>query len=512
MRGSFTRRATAKAALLITGSTYVAFIFSLATSALVARALGPEDFGRYAYVVWISGLLVSIGNNGISTTGIRFISESLGGNLPETARSIHGWLRRLQLICVAATVIGFLLTFRLIVPPTLNDYLLICIAVICVSAIAKAIYLFDISIAKGHGRYEVEAYPTLILSGASFAGILVMYLVGAPLNAYLLFFVLSSVAYTVVAWRMLGTRGIVPLGRTVEEKLLIRMKAHLAWTIVLAIAAALSNKSIETYLLSSNFGPEQVGFFTIAVGLTRGGVELLSSGLNTVLMPLMGHAYGEGGANRVNWILANAVRYFTFAGLLLAGVGFLWADIAITLMYGTEYRPATEAFRYMVVAGGIILSYGAFGALLSTTDNQRIRAYSAVVALVICFVVAFLLVPRYGLLGAAAANAVSSIIIFLMIGFGVIKMFKVVMPWSELGRLILAASIAAGIAGSLFLVSVSLFAQFMCGVAYSLILLIGSIAFKAWRSADAEQLMPLAKRFPGTLGVLVPLVMKWLIR
>jgi O-antigen/teichoic acid export membrane protein len=311
---------------------------------------------------------------------------------------------------------------------------------------------------------------------------------------------------------MLRTRRIKPSGRGLEETLAPRLKNHLLWTVLLTIAAAFGNKASETYLLSTFVGPAEVGFFAIAASLTRGGVELLSAGLNTVLMPLMGHGFGAGGTARVNAILSDAVRYFSFAGLLLAGVGFMWADVAIALMYGAQYQAATPVFRVMAVVAGITLSQGAFGALLSTTDNQRIRAYVAVLSVGLSIIAAVLLVPRFGLDGAVVAHAVSSAVIFLLIGVGIVKVFSVSLPWRELARLCLAAVIASAVAAGCFWIDAGLVMQFVGGLLYALVFIASTFAFKAWKEEDVAQLMPLADRFPKLLGRVLPALSNWMRR
>ena len=512
MSNPFSRLATAKAALLMTGSTYVSFFFGLIVSAIIARAVGPEDFGRYAYVIWLSGLLVQIGNNGLNTTGIRFISESLGRDSKKSARAVHGWLLRLQYLCLIATTVGFLVTLPLTLPSGWTANVALFMAVVLVSVIAKTFYLFDISIAKGYGQYSVEAFSTMAVSGVNMLCVLALYFLHAPLAAYLGLFAATSAAYAVMVWRMLRTRSIKPSGRDLDDTLGPRLKNHLLWTVLLTVAAAFGNKSSETYLLSTYVGPAEVGFFTIAASLTRGGVELLSAGLNTVLMPLMGHGFGAGGTARVNAILADAMRYFSFAGLLLAGVGFMWADVAISLMYGAQYQPATQLFRVMALVAGITLSQGAFGALLSTTDNQRIRAYVAVLSVGLSILAAVLLVPRYGLMGALTAHAASSAVIFVLIGVGIVRVFKVSLPWAELARLCLAAVVAAAVAAACLWAGSGLVLQFVGGLLYAVVFIAASFALKAWKQDDIDQLMPLADRFPRLLGRVLPALSAWMRR
>lgn len=512
MSNPFSRLATAKAALLMTGSTYVSFFFGLIVSAVIARALGPEDFGRYAYVVWLSGVLVTIGNNGLNTTGIRFISESIGRGSKRSARAVHGWLQRLQFLCLLATAGGFLILLPLTVPVSWNANVALFAGIVVFSTIAKTIYLFDISVAKGYGQYSVEAFSTMAISGVNMLCVLVLFLLHAPLVAYLALFGATGAAYTLVVWSMLRARRIRPTARGLDDSMAPRLKNHLLWTVLLTVTGAFGNKAAETFLLSTYVGPAEVGFFTIAGSLTRGGVELLSSGLNSVLMPLMGHAFGAGGTARVNVIMAHSVRYFSFAGFLVAGVGFLWADVVVTLMYGAQYQPAVQVFRVMAVVAGVTLSQGAFGALLSTTDHQRIRAFVAVVGVVLSILVAVLLVPRYGLNGAMLAHAASTLVLFFVIGGGIVKVFKISLPWRELARLLLASAVATAVAGACLWVSTSLPVQFVAGLLYALVFIVASFVFKAWTEEDLAQLMPLAQRYPRLLGRVLPALTGWVRR
>jgi O-antigen/teichoic acid export membrane protein len=509
MSKPFSRLATVKAALLMTGSTYVSFFFGLIVSAVIARSIGPVDFGLYAFVVWISGVLVQIANNGLNTTGIRFIAENLGRSDRQGASDVHGWLMRRQYWCLLAVVTGFLLSLPWTVPNGWKAPLVLFAGVVLVSLAAKAMYLFDVSAAKGYGQFGVEAISNMSLSAINLVCVLVLYLMSAPLTAYLILFAITSSGYGLSTWIMLRSRKLRPTALRLDSGLLMRVRKHLVWTVVLTLAAALGNKAAETYLLSNYAGPAQVGFFAIAAALTRGGVELLSAGLNTVLMPLMGHAYGAGGTSRVNAILGDSVRFYSFAGLLLAGVGFLWANVAIVLMYGAQFQPATLVFQVMVLVAGFTLSQGAFGALLSTTDNQRIRAYVAASSVTLAALTAVLLVPRYGLEGAMVSHAASSSLIFVLIVFGIVRVFKVALPWRELGSMLLAALIAAAAAAACLWVGRSMLLEFVAGAVYAAVFIVATFIVRAWRPSDIEAMMPLAARYPRSLGRLLPALADW---
>lgn len=494
----------------MTGSTYVSFFIGLVVSAIVARGVGPDDFGRYSYVVWLSGLVVLISNNGLTTTGIRFVSECLGGGDATAAAAVHAWLLRWQVASLALVSVAFLVASPLVLPVEWKAAPALLVGIVLISALFKSLYLFDVSIAKGYRKFGVEATSTMAMSVINLAGVIGLYLYGAPMLAYLLLFVAISAGYYAFAFRMRGSSNIVAAAHPLDASLTARMKNHLGWTIVLIVSATFSNKTAETYLLNLFATPAQLGFFAIGAALSRGAVELLAAGVNSVLMPLMAHGFGQGGTARVNAILSDSVRLYCFGGFLLAGVGYFWAEAIVAIIYGSDFIEAANVFRVMVVVAGLTLSQHAFGAVLTTTDKQHIRASVALVSVVVSIGAALYFVPRFGLTGAIVAYALSSSIIYLVLCVGVVRVFSVTPPWRELSRLMLAAGVAAGAAGTLVaLLSPSLPVQVCAGALFVVTYLSTTVVFKAWRRADFSNLRPMANRYPRSLGRALPVLERW---
>lgn len=509
MNKPFGRAATAKAALLITGSTYISFSFGLVVSAVIARGIGPTNFGHYSYAIWLSGIFLIIANNGLTSTTLRFISEMLGNGRAEIARKVHGWLLRRQHIGFLVALCGFLLTLPLSLPPDWSMSIVVFLGVIIVSLAAKTYYIFEISAAKGYGHFIVEATSTTVMSALNLVVVLILSYLHASVVAYLVLFAIANVGYYSVARGMLKARGIVASTQPLNSELASRVQNHLGWTILLAAAGAFGNKAAETYLLSRFVGPAEVGYFAIAAALTRGGVELLAAGLNSVLMPLMAHGFGQGGSARVHAILSDSVRLFAFGGLLLAGVGYFWAEPAVMLIYGSKYQSAIIVFQVMILVAGLTLSQSAFGALLSTTDNQKIRAGVSLGSVVISVLSAILLVPKFGLTGAVISHAASSCLIFVATSVGIVKVFDLSLPWREVSRLLLSAALAAIVSSCLLLLGSSLPVILFSGAFYAVVYIASTILFRAWRSSDYIQLRPLAVRYPETLGRILFALESW---
>jgi O-antigen/teichoic acid export membrane protein len=499
MGNQFGAKAMMRSALLMTGSTYVAYAAGLITSMLIARGLGPADYGRYAYLIWLSGVLVLLMNHGLTTSAIRFISESLGRQDSHGARSLHRWFQTRQGWSVVVVGSLFLLALPLLKPSGWEGDLLIFAVVALFASVAKAWYLFSISVAKGYGHFGVEASSVSVLSLVNLVGAAVLALMGMHLIAYMLLFLAVSVAHPAMSTRQLHRVDIRKGGNDCDSTLLERVKPHLFWTMVTTLVYAISNKSVETYLLNHLAGAEAVGFFTIAATLTRGGVELLSTGLTTVLMPMMANAFGAGGRDRVDRIAGDAVRYFHFLGLLLTGVGFFWAAPVISMTYGEKYAPAAFALQMMVIIRGMTLSHAALGALLSITDNQRLRAGEALFAIVVSAAMALWLVPRYGLSGAIAAHMISTAAVFLFVVVCVRVVLKVALPWGDLARVTAAGLCAAALSlGALVTTdNPSSLHQILVGILYILTYMAGTLVFKVWNQYDLAMLGNLGNRIPA---------------
>jgi O-antigen/teichoic acid export membrane protein len=480
--------------LVITASTYLTYALGLIVNVVVARSLGPADFGRYVYVVWLSGWMVLLINNGLTTSAIRFVSEMLGTGAPRAARRAHGHLLRLS-HRAEVVVLGVFAVASLVVRPVQWEGALgLFILVTMASAASKSRFLFDVSVAKGYALFRIEAYTNAGIGALGALLVLALSAFHAGLPSYLLAFAVSSVAYWICAALQLRRAGVDAESGPLDPDLRRRMHVHLGWTLVTVAFGIVGNKNIEIFLLNAGPGPVYVGYFALAAALTRGGIDLLTSGLTTVLMPVMASAFGRGGETDVGRVLYRSVRYFAFAGLVAAGTGSFVAWPAIMLMYGPSYAPAVPAFQAMVVVAGLTLAESSFNALWSTTDRQRSRAFLVGLQVVGVALAAMMLIPRYGLNGAIAAHVVSRTVSYAL-GFiwaartGVAKP-----PLTALLRLLLAGATASLIAyGLLHGLGAGGIAHVVAGAAYAMTLLPASLVFRCWDESDFD----LANRLLG---------------
>src|SRR5690606_37848357 len=218
----------------------------------------------------------------------------------------------------------------------------------------------------------------------------------------------------------------------------------------LVLLGQASSRMVESGLLATLRPAAEFGFFSIAVALTRGAVEIMTSGLQVTLMPLMAHARSSRGDDSVVRMLNSALRYYLCAGLLISGAGSFLVSTVVLAFYGSEYAPAIPATQIAMVGAGVSLVSAATGAYQSVSDRQGLRLRLAGVTLAINVVLALALIPLFGLMGAALSFAITRVAGALISIFVVRSKLQVSIDLTCLGRLTLAGVAAAIPAAALY--------------------------------------------------------------
>jgi len=506
MAGAFTRVGALRAAAVMTLSTYVTVALGLVVSAILARSLGPDDYGRYAYLLWLVGLLVTIGNHGLPISATRHISELKGAGQEAEASSLYSWLKRWQWTSLLATASVFAACMPFVEPIGWSGHSLLFTALCILCFVPKAFFFFHTSVAKGHGAFWIEASGNMLMSIAYTVGVALLAWFHASLMANLWWFAAISMAHMVVMVLMLRKSEIRGSTCPLPTDLRARTQMHLRWTSLQVFVAALSNRTVETYLLGRLIGPAEVGYFAIATNLVRGGIELVSSSLTTILMPSLAHARGSGGVAQVNVIMQDTLRYFAVLGALMAGLGWLLAEPGVSLLYGHRYGAVAQAVQLMSLISGVLLIEAPFSSVLATLDDHRFKTGLSVLYFALSAAFALLLVPSHGITGAIAANGLTRLTTFLLCAVWVRRSLGLSMPWMDGGRVLMSAAGAMTLAGGLVHAVGGVPIQWLAGFVFATAFMGLTLFTGVWKPKDIQLLAKITQRFPALARFTAPLL------
>lgn len=490
-------RSLLSSSVLMAGAAYLSYASGLLVSILAARTLGPQDYGSYAYVLWLSAVVVSLLNHGLPVTAIKFIAESVGRGDRRAAGAWHARLSRLHLVSLACVGLG-VGAFLLFRPPAgWEGRSMVLVAVVLVAATARARYLFSVSVAKGHGIFVLEARSVSMLSALNVALLTLGWVLGVNLQVLLALYVFVSVLHWVFA--MVGMRRfqLHPADDELASADQVRMREHLSWTIVLTAIGVFGEGAVNMYALNELVGAREVAYYSLASSLTKAGMDLLTVGLSSVLMSAMGQALGRGGRDELQHVFASSVRNFHFLGLLLAGLGLLASSWVVPLLYGPAYAPTIQIMQVMFLLGGLTLTEGVFAALLSVLDRQKNRVFINLICILFTIPVSWFLIREHGLLGAIWGYAINRCAVFMVSVGSVIFLSKMAPPWRDLRRQT-ALALAAWVLPACL---VWLFPGLPVGVVACALFALGFVWIAArsnvWSVDERLRFVALAKRAPG---------------
>lgn len=484
---------------LVSVASYIEAAIGLLIGIVIARVLGPTEYGHYAFAIWLCGALIVASNNALTTSSIKFLAEARGAELEAVASALAWRLQRMQLASNALVLAVFTAFMFIEQPDEWEGMLVVFVPIAVVAVWARANFWMLGALGKGYERFEPENVALALTACANLGMVLALTLFKPTMVGYFAVYALAGVVANIVVRLGLRRYGIRPQRGPVPAQMEGRFRRHLVLTAVLILVGLAANRSVEMVLLKSFATSAEVGYFAIAGSLTKGAVDLLAGGMSAVLLPAMARAYGRGGQGELAGMFAESTRLYWFLGLAIAGLGITVTEGAVHLLYGARYEQAITAVTWNLIIAGIAVVYGASAAVLTAADRQDDRIRIVVCALVVNIAAGLLLIPKWGINGAIGSLAITQLFEVLYALYVARRRTGVALRWSLLGRTALAAVIAT-CAGAAVSRSVHLSVGFLIGAAVFVPTYLAlSVWLRAWRGRDFELFAGLAEKLgrPG---------------
>ncbi len=369
------------------------FLVGIVGGIVLARWLGPHDRGALALVLLLPSTVVTLVKFGTAQANVYTINRGKG-SLDAVASnalclaifwglvsSSVVWLWRDHLTgTLLSGVPDWALVFALIrVPILLLDN-----------------YLFSILQATGNfATYNSRRVVAellwlalitigLVVLDLGLAGALVIYGVAWVLHVVWLFVAMSrEIRFRpTIDWPLL------------RETYSFGVRSYLQ---ILTQHMLLRNSS---YMVSYFLGPANVAFYTIAVRLSE-LILVLPQAMGVVLYPkLASLEKGE-----VHRLTAETCRRSLLITLPAAGALAWLGPQLIVLWYGDAFQPAVAPLRWAALGVVLMSIYVILSRDFTSRAEQRINTLSGLVALAVNVLLNLLLIPKWGIVGAAVAIA-----------------------------------------------------------------------------------------------------------
>jgi O-antigen/teichoic acid export membrane protein len=201
----------------------------------------------------------------------------------------------------------------------------------------------------------------------------------------------------------------------------------------------------EIFFLRLYVSSGELGFYSLAYGLASRLIVLPNIVVGP-LLPALAALYGTGDRAEFQRVYRRAVRYAMLVAAPLVGIAVAVAPGVVGLLYGEAYAPVTWMFRILVVATLISVLREVAWAALQAAGARRPILFGSLVSTAIDLVLAVVLIPRVGTVGALVAASAAQIALTI---WAVIAMRRVAgawVPFAALSRILTAGAVACGVA------------------------------------------------------------------
>lgn len=395
---------------ILTFSTQILVVFLSGTASIViARALGPSGKGIFAIILVVPTLLVTLGNMGLGVANIYFLGKEKYKLDEITSNSV---------IFAFSIGIGLVFIFSMIFNLLNSSFLKEVkpwhiLSVIYMLPLALLILYFK-SILLGENKIK-EYNLVQVLEKGSFLLLIIIFLL----------IIKEGVLGTVLSWIL--TVVITSSGSFLLVRQLTRITFSLNFNLLkdsikfgikgyLANAIQLLNYRLDMLLVNFFLGVTFVGYYSIAVLLAE-MLWYFPDSVGTVIFPKVSSVKFEVASELTPKVCRNTL-FLTFISSLLL---FVFGKKIIFIAFGELFLPALQPL-WVLLPGVVALSIAKVLANdLTGRGKPMINTYTAMVSLAINIGLNLILIPRWGIIGAAFASTISYITTAMIILYSFLR-------------------------------------------------------------------------------------------
>lgn len=398
-------RSVGRGASLLLVSTVILLFATFFTRVLITRAVSVAQWGTFSLGVALTGLVSLVAAFGIPTAAARALA------FEQTAEARRALLRRATGVALPLAVVSSAFTFLaapllagLFNDPPLTGLLELFAVAVGLSMLSNVFagYFQGLERAGPNAGFNQALNPILFLA---FAGALVFLGWGftGAVVAYVLSWVGSFAALAVYTWRRLPPL----IERSSAEAFSGDEAARVSfWELSATLFGVNSLLYLTSYadtLILGGFRPvAAVGEYSAAMTLAR--LFFVGAGTVTFLyLPITARLRRDRDFSALRITYLTSTRWMSFVAIPLFLVFFFEAGSTLNLTFGPDYTAAAGTLQLLAVSSLVATLLGPSPASLGGLGGSRAVLRYTAIAAGINLGLSFVLIPPFGILGAALA-------------------------------------------------------------------------------------------------------------
>jgi len=388
-------------------------LLTFAVAVLLARMLGPEDYGVYSFALAIIMLTASLVQIGVPQLVVRETAREVACGDWCVVRGLWRWSNA---VVLSSSMLGLLAVVTYIISSpgldsprgTTMTVGLLLIPLIAITAVRASCLRGLMRMIWGLLTDSVFRLGFLLLFVTVFAlsvnmrnQITPQIVMGLHLLAGLIAFLLS-----VFVLRRVGPAALYSnVGRKYESRAWRKAMLPLGLTTGLHLV----NSYTDLIVLGLLRSDAEVGVYRAVLQVALLTVFGLHA-INQVLEPYFAQLFQRGDYNRLQRLATISARLILTFALPPIALFLFAGDEVLAWVFGDAYHAGGVALSIVALAQLFNAAAGSVGVLLNMTRNERYTVIGVAAAVVLNLCLNVLLIPTLGMEGAACATAVSIVV------------------------------------------------------------------------------------------------------
>lgn len=388
------------------GGRIVAIVSSGLLMVLLARLLGPDEYGLLFLAISVFSTIGIFSKLGLAKSGARYVSEYKERNpeqLPHIFRTVLAFNVAAIVIVVIVVLVGHQRIAAVLDEPELTPFLLLGVFYLAFEALATYVRLML------QGLEEIRFSATLhaVDRGCRLVFAIALVVLGFGAIGALVGFILAFVVVTAVGLGSLYVRYYRHHEMaTSAETGLARRIGEYSVPLTATSTANVLDKEVDTVLVGFFLNPVAVSYYVISKQVVE-FVETPVSALGFTLSPSYGAQKADGNVDQAARIYETALSHTLLLYIPIATGMILVARPTLELLFGTEYLGAVPVLQVLAL-------YAVLQSITKLTSNgldflgrARERAIAKGVTATMNVALNVVLIPTIGVVGAAIATIIT---------------------------------------------------------------------------------------------------------
>ncbi len=389
-----------KSVLLTFFRQFAGILFGLGTTILLARGFGNEDYGIYAIALLWVNLLSQFLNLGVPAANVFFIASKKSSLKASLSINLFLWLFVSVVTCSILWPLMSIYHSQWFpnIPLELLQISLLGFPFVLLHVLILSFYQAKQKFLE-HNLYGV--LPQALL----FSFVVFQNFTTFSISNTVYFFTISH--FVISVWMLIKLKPLMKEDKE-QKQSLKSVKDLLKYSSLSHLSNIITFINYRADILLINFfmTPIAVGVYTVTIRLVE-KLWIFSQSSSTVILPRLSSLKNENNSVALTLFVGKLVLYVT----ALSALGFfLLGEWLIVLLFSDKYSESFTAVPYLlpgIVIGSISRI---FSNSLAGMNKPQINFYTSLITLSINITLNLLLIPKYGLIGAATATSTAYIL------------------------------------------------------------------------------------------------------